>query len=1075
MANSVKGRLLNTDLQILGEAFERLPIVHDRSVIYVKSSSYTYYTSTGKTSKQTIDGTAVSASTVVRGITLTRLDEFGNLVDSNSYSYYSSIAVATSLGDVINSTPLGYTLIFTTFDEPYAGITQYLKTALKSLNLRLLDGWGYRCAWAAVVQKGSDAPLYEDYMDGDSNLTTVESTVIIPKGIIHFPFDNTSKSIQGILPYKYAPESIRYIRDWCGTSTVDNTPYWSSISALDVYSNNLSLNKTIVTNTGSSPGYAILDLLDWYKIKSIVVSHYPGDTRTFSNTKTEVSVDGINWYPIYDSSLDGTYAESPSGKTINLFNNYFSFSPNGSGIAVEKSATNIWGTDGVTISNGYATNNEIIASLSTLSNEKFLDQPIYRESMTPTTSAALTHIQTSASMHGVRSLSSKTFTSTTCYSVSIYWRAVNKSDITLSLTPSNIGYWYDLATVDVGNGWKRSIAIRKGDSPTTGTDYMYFAFKCPSAILNEPIIIDWACPQLESDIKYATSYTHNSRPSGASGIYIPIVTSNFPFSVTMKVIPNIKDGSNSGYGSEPSNMYIASLWKPKDGGGYWGEIDQVPRSSITGDLLNGFLYTIIFYSETHFETYINSTRRVNSTLWTNDGTTLANVKYICIGSRGYQSLYNVAEASYSDVTIYNRVLTSSELTKLSNLKFQLDDYGNIYDNIIERPVAIPDDAYLFRLGNDVSDEYDYVSAIDSANAIYDDCGILAGPSYTNLVTNPLTMDSSTWTDISAGETITYKTADPFKSSNAINIHPTGTTDNYFGLSTSLPIGTYVVSIWLKATKNITIPIYIGGNTFSQSVTVSPKWQKFVFLATTTSAGYTIRIGGYNSWAINTIDISVAYPQVVKFPYLYDLPFVNGSSGNSKIGFNLNTSIGLDWSGDWTIMFSKKPISTSTGDLTGRNIDLLGSPDNNVGLNYMSFGKNISANAYILNLMGKTTVTPTGGALTTDNYFGKWQICCLRKLGSIIYYNIMQSDGTMDSTLISGVSLPSNAFVSQYGFDLHLAGATGVYYGLSYYRDLIVCKRCITGSETFDYMRNRISEYKNNTYIFGEILETPTLS
>jgi hypothetical protein len=49
-------------------------------------------------------------------------------------------------------------------------------------------------------------------------------------------------------------------------------------------------------------------------INKIIVWHYYSDSRTYHETKTEVSEDGENWYTIFDSSVEGEYVESSSGK-----------------------------------------------------------------------------------------------------------------------------------------------------------------------------------------------------------------------------------------------------------------------------------------------------------------------------------------------------------------------------------------------------------------------------------------------------------------------------------------------------------------------------------------------------------------------------------------------------------------------------------------------------------------------------------------------------------------------------------------------------------------------------------------
>ena len=53
-----------------------------------------------------------------------------------------------------------------------------------------------------------------------------------------------------------------------------------------------------------------VDLGSIQEIDKIQVWHYYGDGRTYYKTKTEVSADGVTWYPIFDSAVQGTYAET---------------------------------------------------------------------------------------------------------------------------------------------------------------------------------------------------------------------------------------------------------------------------------------------------------------------------------------------------------------------------------------------------------------------------------------------------------------------------------------------------------------------------------------------------------------------------------------------------------------------------------------------------------------------------------------------------------------------------------------------------------------------------------------------
>lgn len=69
------------------------------------------------------------------------------------------------------------------------------------------------------------------------------------------------------------------------------------------------------------PGTAVLsncvvDMTATYVINTVKVWHYYTDGRTYHDTKTEVSADGVNWQTIFDSAVSGEYAESGSGHVM---------------------------------------------------------------------------------------------------------------------------------------------------------------------------------------------------------------------------------------------------------------------------------------------------------------------------------------------------------------------------------------------------------------------------------------------------------------------------------------------------------------------------------------------------------------------------------------------------------------------------------------------------------------------------------------------------------------------------------------------------------------------------------------
>lgn len=128
---------------------------------------------------------------------------------------------------------------------------------------------------------------------------------------------------------------FRYIRDWTNGSNINPSNHWLEVQCLAGATNRCAgktptSNKTLTNplyatdgNTtgtyaadGSATGaaYVQIDLGALYSdIDTVKVWHYYADGRTYSGTKTEVSVDGVTWTTLRDSAVSGTYPETSTG------------------------------------------------------------------------------------------------------------------------------------------------------------------------------------------------------------------------------------------------------------------------------------------------------------------------------------------------------------------------------------------------------------------------------------------------------------------------------------------------------------------------------------------------------------------------------------------------------------------------------------------------------------------------------------------------------------------------------------------------------------------------------------------
>lgn len=130
---------------------------------------------------------------------------------------------------------------------------------------------------------------------------------------------------------------IRYIKDTTAGSTVNTSNHWCEFKVINSVGENIAWGKDIKNESGTvySNSYgtdgtvsstyldlstgtrsAIIDLGYIEEIQKIHIWHYYPDERTYYNNKTEVSVDGVNWWTVYS----GQKPETPEGNEIIVTN-----------------------------------------------------------------------------------------------------------------------------------------------------------------------------------------------------------------------------------------------------------------------------------------------------------------------------------------------------------------------------------------------------------------------------------------------------------------------------------------------------------------------------------------------------------------------------------------------------------------------------------------------------------------------------------------------------------------------------------------------------------------------------------
>lgn len=191
--------------------------------------------------------------------------------------------------------------------------------------------------------------------------------------------------------------SFRYIRDWLAGSTINTGRHWVSIEAyvrsgpkvidiaktktvtsggpggagsnLDRVTNGLrdtNLWGSTTTPTSNEPTYVMVDLgAVRSDVEYLQVFHYFADGRRYYKTKTEVSVDGIAWFPLFDSRISGEYAETSAGKKILVNTHMLQARTDESVTAVVTTENNTTVIDGGSIKTGSIHADKIIAGTIT--------------------------------------------------------------------------------------------------------------------------------------------------------------------------------------------------------------------------------------------------------------------------------------------------------------------------------------------------------------------------------------------------------------------------------------------------------------------------------------------------------------------------------------------------------------------------------------------------------------------------------------------------------------------------------------------------------------------------------------
>lgn len=554
---------------------------------------------------------------------------------------------------------------------------------------------------------------------------------------------------------------------------------------------------------------------------------------------------------------------------------------------------------------------------------------------------------------------------------------------------------------------------------------------------------------------FGTSYTNGSRGTGRVDIPFELKP---PYSVNLFHKPSVTLDTVVDQGTSPmilqfngyySNASI-SLWnfaknlnvfiKGNASGGWTSTTTHSVFNSITWDNQE-HMYTIVAVNNRTFKTYLDGVYLGQQT----SSEDVTNITYLSMGNT------SMPNAQYRDMSLYNRALTDEEVKKLGNSSFSIGKEGSIKSEVREKSNGVAVDVKYFPLGVHSMDENQtYKPAVELESA-YKDGAVWVGTATTNVAAGTLSPYAPYNTVTRIGQDLTFTMI-----GTTITIH-NGT--DYNGQIIA-------ISGYLK--KNGLPHAFPGTRANTYHTVPAIKWYF------DKSTGYFEIIENCNAasvWLLHTQSGAVAGDIITIDSFQVEQktfvsPLTNGTRGVSRLEYNLNTSMGLDWNLNWSIVYWKKPISTYTNALTGYALESLGSNANSVGGGYLYWGKNNGAD----NIFGASP-----GTFTPAQYFDNWQMVSLVKSGTTITIKIWGVGGVVHTRAVGIGTVPSNYYVNQHGYDFKLGGWDAANPINAYYKDLVIAKRAFSDAEVLDIFQTQIRANKENRVtIQGQVKEGEVL-
>lgn len=489
-------------------------------------------------------------------------------------------------------------------------------------------------------------------------------------------------------------------------------------------------------------------------------------------------------------------------------------------------------------------------------------------------------------------------------------------------------------------------------------------------------------------------------------------------------------------------------------------------------------YTIVKSNDNTVKTYIDGVLKQTS----NDSATAAFFKSspkLYLGQRENSYISNIR---IKNLSFYNRALSETEIQQLTKPTFELKPNGDLVSSkIISKPI-IPDDVYYFPLGLDGKDQYKTIVPVTESNTVYKDGTVWVGTATTNIL-GIASAGFGPWGTMT-GSSVNFTAPD---GTQGAYLNISSFTDggaewyNTGGQKTATASTVYTVSakvkfkgsgypspnlLYLRQYRTDGTQITEGG-LFSSSrlINLGDGWYQTYTTFTTTAETTKFLIQGYE---YKTYETWIYDVQCEQKPFYS--PFTIGVRDKTLLYYNLYRDIGLQWNGNWTIAYWKKPVGTNTGNsLDGYNISQIGWDNNSPKIIW--YGKNSGSNNLTLSTQGSINSIPIPDI---NKYFNNWQLAVLTKNGNTITHKLYGLQETPLSLSIDGSGITAGDILVSpaYGYDLFLEGFTSNPSN-SYVKDLIVAKRVLTDDEinTIYYYKNPMQYLNDGTLQIKDSIKT----